>query len=143
MIKTIPVQRWHFDLIDPKQCFIGDLDMIDRCIIASKAGFSHTVVLDDEVIAIIGGHLIFKGVMEVWTIISDKIRLVARSFHKKVLELIKLYSKLLKLVRMQMTVRFGYPTNYKWAEALGFKKEALMRSWGPDGDDYYLFARLF
>lgn len=30
-----------------------------------------------------------------------------------------------------------------FAEALGLKREGVMRSWGPDGADYFLFAGVF
>ena len=44
--------------------------------------------------------------------------------------------------RLQITVRSSNKTAYKYAEKMYFKTEGLMERYGPEGDDYYLMARI-
>jgi len=105
--------------------------------------FCHTLVCDDLPIAIIGGSLMWPGVMHVWTVLGEEIKKCPSAFHKKVKEMIELYADGLKLWRMQMDVNGKYDSGLDWAEALGFKFECVMKKYGPDGSDHWLFARLF
>ena len=44
--------------------------------------------------------------------------------------------------RIQIEVKTDYRMGCRWAEALGFKREGLMRRWMPDGSDAYLYGRV-
>jgi hypothetical protein len=44
--------------------------------------------------------------------------------------------------RIETGVRSGFLHGLRWAEACGFEMEGLMRSWGPDGSDHWLYARV-
>jgi hypothetical protein len=52
--------------------------------------------------------------------------------------------------RVEVTVRVGNPRDWKmferraaYAEALGLKREGVLRGFGPDGSDYILYAGVF
>lgn len=45
------------------------------------------------------------------------------------------------IVRLQIAVRTSNDTAYKFAKALYFEDEAIMRKYGPEGADYHLMAR--
>jgi len=47
------------------------------------------------------------------------------------------------LKRVQTAVRKDFIEGQKFAEWLGLEKEGLMRKWGFDGSDQYMYARLF
>lgn len=111
--------------------------------IRSGDSFCHTLVYANEPIAIIGGFLMWPGVMQVWTVLGEGIKKCPIAFHKKVKEMIELYAVGLKLWRMQMDVNADYKEGMNWALALGFEFESLMHKYGPNGDDHILFARLF
>ncbi len=46
------------------------------------------------------------------------------------------------LHRIQLTIRTTDKRAEKWALAIGFQQEAVMRKYGPDGVDYLLMSRV-
>lgn len=44
--------------------------------------------------------------------------------------------------RIDATAREDFPQASRMLEMLGFEREGLMKSYGPDGSSHYLFARL-
>lgn len=44
--------------------------------------------------------------------------------------------------RIEINVRWDAPWRASFAAALGFRLEAIMTGWGPDGADYALYARV-
>ncbi len=48
----------------------------------------------------------------------------------------------LKLRRVHTTIRADFPTAEKWIKILGFEKEGLMRKFGPEGEDHFLFSKV-
>jgi hypothetical protein len=44
--------------------------------------------------------------------------------------------------RIETTISANYPEGCRWAEALGFDREGLMRGFGEDGKDFWLYARI-
>ncbi len=44
--------------------------------------------------------------------------------------------------RTEMEVRSAFVGGHTWARHLGFIREGTMQAWGPDGQDYDLYARL-
>lgn len=44
--------------------------------------------------------------------------------------------------RIEAIVRAGVPAERRWAELVGFTRIALLRAWGPDGEDHLLFERV-
>ena len=101
-----------------------------------------TLVTDDGTpVAILSGHLVLHGVLQVSAIISENIRKYPIAFMRKLRAIIAYYFTHYPLRRMQMSVRSDRKDLYKWASALGFKCEGIMRKYGPNGLDYLLFAR--
>ena len=43
--------------------------------------------------------------------------------------------------RVDMMVRAEFAVGHRWASRLGFKREAVLRHWAPDGGDMVLHAR--
>lgn len=44
--------------------------------------------------------------------------------------------------RTVMEVRTGFDRGHRWARHLGFVREGTMTSWGADGQDFDLYARI-
>lgn len=44
--------------------------------------------------------------------------------------------------RIEATVVDGFAPGHRWIRRLGFRAEGLMRGYGPDGRDHWLYARL-
>ena len=49
----------------------------------------------------------------------------------------------LNLRRMQIVVNVHNKTAVRWAEFLQFYCEGLMKEYGPEGADYYIYARIY
>jgi len=47
------------------------------------------------------------------------------------------------ITRVQSAIRKDFSEGQRFAEWLGLEKEGLMRKWGFDGSDQYMYARLF
>jgi hypothetical protein len=46
------------------------------------------------------------------------------------------------LRRIETSVDAGFDAGHRWARALGFEPEGLMRAYSPDGRDHVLYARV-
>lgn len=75
--------------------------------------------------------------------------LMAESFVKVKKELIWVlresighYMRELELSRVHATIRADFPNAEKWIKVVGFEKEGLMRGYGPDKEDHFLFAKV-
>lgn len=91
-------------------------------------------------IAVVGGHAISLGVFQVWALISEDTSQVAVSFTRKLRFIIGEFMK--HYHRIQMSVRDGFEDECRWAKLLGFQQEGLMRAYGPDKHDCWLFGRV-
>lgn len=49
----------------------------------------------------------------------------------------------LGLLRLQIVVNVEHETAVRWAEFLKFKREGVMAKYGPEGADYYMYARTY
>ena len=48
-----------------------------------------------------------------------------------------------KLKRLQITVDVTHVVAMRWADALKFNREGVLRHYGADGADYMMFARYY
>ena len=46
------------------------------------------------------------------------------------------------LKRVSATINPDFPKAIKFAEKLGFKKEGVMRNFGPLGEDYLIYVKV-
>ena len=49
----------------------------------------------------------------------------------------------LNLRRLQIVVNVHHEAAIRWAEFLKFEREGPMVKYGPEGDDYYMYARIY
>ncbi len=111
--------------------------------VAPRQGFTAvTLFFKDEIVGIVGGNLIAPGILQAWGLISDSVSKCPISFHKTVLGLSSYYMDLLKLRRIQFSVRDDFERGIEWANRLGFYPEGLMRNYAMDGCPHWLFSRV-
>lgn len=135
MIRIVDYLPEHLEKIELRACHDGERPK-------SIPGQAVTFLSFDEPIAIIGGHMIAPGMMQAWALLSDKIIARKKSFHKQVKLFIEWALEHFSLRRIQISVRTSFPAGYKWAKALGFNCEGVMKRYGPAGQDCWLFARV-
>jgi RimJ/RimL family protein N-acetyltransferase len=98
--------------------------------------------VEDGVIVGAGGLIImWPGVGEGWLMANKDAALRHKRYAYEVVikHIIKLACDL-DLRRIQAHVDVNVPAAVKFAEQLGFQREGLMRKYGEDGSDHYLYA---
>ncbi len=137
--KTIGYQPGHLDFFVPKDIFKEEIDHQGD----KLNNFTYTLIAEKDVIAVFGLKQMWPGVAEIWALTSELVHKYPVFFHKECIKLIKTHAEVLKLHRVQCSVRADYEEGLKWIESMGFKKEGLMEKYGPNKMNYYLFSREF
>jgi len=133
----------HYMSITENQLPFSKAVSIDAMLeMQARLGLAVTALVHGKPVAMFGCIMLWTGVAEMWSIISDDARrypkqltLVAKSFSDIVAQSLSLH-------RLQLTVRSDEPRALRWAEYLGFEIEGLMRKYSPDGADTYILARV-
>jgi len=106
-------------------------------------GLSYSAMCDGKVYAMFGLYPLWKGVAEAWLLPSSKLENRKMVFHKSCLRFFPYAAEKLKLHRIQVYVRSSNVQAYKWIEMMYFNREGLLKRYGPDINDYYVYGRLF
>lgn len=105
------------------------------------AGPSYSLFVDDKIIGC-GGVILFgynRG--ECWMLVSSEIKKYKKTVFKAVKEHLDLIVKTNNLRRLQTVVVADYEDGKKFIERLGFKPEGLLKKYGPNGEDFLMYAR--
>jgi hypothetical protein len=141
----LPFARHHADRINVSSEEVlvvtdrsGVGDILDA---QSKMGPAVTVFLNSQPVGIFGFVSIWRGVTEAWFVTDERVRTIPMTMTrigKKVMDIAKIS---MGLHRIQITVRTHDKRAERWAYAIGFERECVMRKYGPDAVDYFLMAR--
>ena len=85
---------------------------------------------------------LWPGVGETWLITDVSMSDHARPFHYTARIMLARFMSELQLVRLQISVHAQNVRGYKWAQSVKFNDEGLMKNFGPDGNDFYMMARI-
>ena len=144
------VVRWYPHHLD--MCELNEFDAANIELFADYRGYLETYanaglafsVLDrDGISAMFGVWQLWPGVCEAWLIPSKDIGRKVVPLHRGSLAFFNHVSKQMKIKRLQFSVHSANATACMWAERCYFQREGTMRSYGPDGADYYMYGRLF
>jgi RimJ/RimL family protein N-acetyltransferase len=96
---------------------------------------------DGKVVGAGGLLIMWPGVGEGWMLANKDAALRHKKYaYEVVIEHILKLACELNLRRIQAHVDVNVPAAVKFAEQLGFQREGLMRKYGEDGSDHYLYA---
>ena len=132
-------EKEHLDMIETKFHFpeSSKLAMVKESCLSA-----YTAMLESKVFMIGGVYGLWKGVGEAWFVMSSMA-------YEKPFAVAKHSSLLLDhvqeendLKRIQASVHTNDKQAVRYVEWLGFENEGLMKKYGPDGSDYYRFARV-
>ena len=104
-------------------------------------GYSWAGIARGRVIAAFGLRFYWEGVAEAWMLPGEGIEKNAISVVRATRHLFDIAIEENRLRRVQIAVKVENDTAYKFAKAVGFGVESVMRKFGPEGSDYYLMAR--
>lgn len=142
--ELIPFQLDHVDQIVERGVFNQKDQLRTRLSVLKNQPGSHlgTIVRGPAVMALVGIIQTRAGFGEAWAVTSDEIHSAPIAFHKLALALLRHFEQKLSLHRIQISVKDDYTAGQRWAEALGFVREGVMRKYDLDGSNHILYARV-
>jgi len=133
----------------------GDLDIIKANPLDAEVGIltddnvgdlSFSAYVGDTLVGC-GGFIVFwPGVAEAWLMLPRNSQ--DKSFWEKADAVMLLYQKLEQVIkkndlrRVGAMVKTDFPKAIELVEALGFKREGLLRKYAPDGTDRYIYGKI-
>jgi len=141
--RIIDYKPGHTDLLTG--IYTGDAGAVGmmETLVGDNNFIGKTLIVDDCVYACIACLLLWSGVGEVCTFPSSKCIKKPKIYYKAIKDVLSEYQKKLNLWRVQTPIRVNYDINIRWIEKLGFKREGLMKSFGANKEDYYLYAKVY
>ena len=106
-------------------------------------GHAFTAMVEDDVMAMFGVWQLWPGVCEAWLIPNAKIKKKTVAMHRGSLAFFEYAARQMQTKRLQFTVHTLNVRADRWAARCHFKKEGLLKHYGPDGADYWMYARIF
>jgi hypothetical protein len=147
-INVVPFESYLLKVMDlyevDQELFTQFPDYLSFINNAAKQGNGFAVCVDGKPMTCFGVVPLWKGVGEIW-MIPDKFMLskFKTKFHKGAFKFMLTTAKQLKLHRIQCTVKSNNTRAIKWIESMKFLKEGIVKQYGPDKEDYIMYARLF
>lgn len=128
---------------DALEVFSGEKGVVDGAINCLSNGRLYTLLSSDGVLlGVIGGVIVWPGVASLGSIFTRAIydhRIgMVRTTRRVIEAVMEEYS----LHRMEMAVKKDYPTGHRWAEALGFQAEGILRKYNSSKEDYVMYGRV-
>ena len=102
-----------------------------------------TVLVKGKPVLSFGIYPIWDGLAEGWMIPSNLIDRNAVATVKGARRIFYHVGIAMGLRRLQFLVRSSNLPACRFAEVLYFEREATLRSYGPEGDDYHVYARFY
>lgn len=133
------------DLIDLHPVFDGDPHCVQTAknYVRAPNSIAYTLLSPTgQPIAVAGGFFLYGKVMEIWTIVDKSVIKIPKYYSKAMKFLLEKMFSVLKVDRMQVHIKASEKWALSWAKFLGFEKEGLLRKYGSEGVDYYLFAKV-
>ena len=142
-MQVIPFEIDHFDMmeLDPEGFVSRDRRGLLEAY--SKVGPSITLINDlMEPVASAGVVCVWDGLGEFWMVPGKKVPKYSLSVFKEAKRFIDYAMSRYQFNRVQATAREKDARAIRWIERLGFERECLMKCFGPDGENHYLYARV-
>lgn len=112
------------------------------CEIYEKNRGAYTLLSPDGIICIAGVAPVWPGVGAAWSVTSDLVNKYPKAYFKATKQVLDAISADWKLHRVQVSVNVENKKAVNWVQHLGFQFEGLMRAYGVDKQDHYLYARV-
>jgi hypothetical protein len=102
---------------------------------------SYTAFVRGKPASCFGVHEIWPGVGEGWLITDEIVAKFSVTLTRSTMRYFNLIAIEKKLHRIQLTVNTKDLLAVRWAHALKFEQEGVMRKYGPDQTDYLMMSR--
>jgi hypothetical protein len=108
----------------------------------AKLGPAYAAVHHGKPAAVFGCIPLWDGVAECWLVTGTNLPEIARPFHRVTKIMFDMFMSELNLVRLQVTIHQLNVNAVKWIKTLYFNEEGVLRKYGPDQEDFFMFARI-
>jgi len=108
-----------------------------------KTGQAYTILKNNKVYCCFGVFPLLPGRGEAWMIRNARADPPTLPLLRAIRSLIPTISRSMRLQRVQMVVNTQVMGAQRFAEYLKFECEGLLRAFGPDGSDYFMYSRIF
>lgn len=102
----------------------------------------YTLYQDKDILCIGGIHGLWNGVGEAWFLIGKEGYDNPKSVAKHTFFMFEHLQQEYGFIRVQASVAKKDRKAIRFVEWLGFKNEGIMEKYGPDGLDYYRYAKV-
>tara|TARA_R110000803_G_scaffold67203_1_gene128839 strand:- start:9989 stop:10465 length:477 start_codon:yes stop_codon:yes gene_type:complete len=108
----------------------------------AQPGLSWTGIYNNKIVLCFGVRQVWPNVAEAWLLPSPLINDHALSVVRTARKIFSDIFKTEAFSRVHISVDSANDSAFKFAKALGFETEGILRKYGPDGSDYYMMARI-
>lgn len=132
MIEPRGTDRLFFDLIPSFENVLQSFSNLGPAFVAVHKG---------KPICVFGCVPLWNGCAECWLVTDVSLPQHARAFHRVAKVLFTEFMSELCLFRLQFTIHHRNLTALKWAKTVYFKEEGRLLKYGPDQEDFFMYAR--
>lgn len=132
------------ELIDPHPIYLGSADLLKSQALSIQkleSSIAVSLYMDGKVEASLGLVMLWDGHANAWSFVSRKIQEHPVAFHRTVARLLSSCERELKLRRISAGTPASFTEGQRLLSSLNFRREGLMLNYGPDGTDWFLYAR--
>jgi hypothetical protein len=120
---------------------LGDWRALGEALLA--AGPAWTAQHRGRMIGCGGVGVMWRGRAEAWCFVAAGVpRRLWPAVHRTVVRTLDGVAREIGLRRIEASCAYGWPPGRRWLHLLGFREEGLARCYGPDGSDFWRFARI-
>lgn len=147
-LTIVPFETEHLKKLKlrPEEAYMEQMDRDELARQLSQKGPAYSVFYKDKskdkLLVCAGIVILWPSVGEAWSFCDVEVRRFSREIYvyisSSLNELIKQYN----LHRIQAHALTIWRSAYRFLERLGFEREGIMKRYGINGEDYYLYARV-
>ena len=132
----------NLDNIDGYIQMLGLEGFKDQIIGQATRGPVITAFIDGKPVAVFGCGLLWNGVAEVWTLLSEQSKRYPIAMVRAAKAFLDICWITFNLHRLQISVKTSDNVAMRFAQALKFEPEGIMAKYSPAQEDFTLFRRL-
>jgi hypothetical protein len=141
----LPFSTDHLDYLDDIDEYISSMGFDEfKAQIASQAtrGPVITAFLYGKPVAVFGCGMLWNGVAEAWSLLSEQSKRYPIAMIRSANAFLDICWITFNLHRLQISVKTSDAVAIRFAKALKFQEEGIMKKYSPNQQDFTLFGRL-